>query len=136
MYKIIIPGRPVPKARPRLGYRGRTAYVYTPPETREYEKIVAFVASAVCRQPLTGDVQADIVLYFNPDAKVYTKKGKRRRALLPDVDNCVKALLDGLNKIAYLDDKQVAELHVKRRYDRRERAEVVLRRLNNEQQLS
>jgi Holliday junction resolvase RusA-like endonuclease len=40
LVKFTVPGRPIPKGRPRLGIRGRKAYVYTPPETREYEKIV------------------------------------------------------------------------------------------------
>lgn len=29
MITFIIPGRPVPKGRPRLGVRGRRAYIYT-----------------------------------------------------------------------------------------------------------
>lgn len=29
----------------------------------------------------------------------------------PDIDNCVKCLLDGLNGVAYLDDAQVVSVH-------------------------
>ena len=34
----------------------------------------------------------------------------------PDCDNIAKIVLDALNKIAYKDDAQVAELSVKKRY--------------------
>jgi len=127
MVKITIPGRPVPKGRPRLGYRGRKAYVYTPQETKDYESIVSFVASAVCRKPMEGDVEAILTLYFNPNAKGITKSGRRQKMTIPDVDNCAKAVLDGLNKVAFKDDRQVAKLIVERRFDLKERAEVVLR---------
>jgi Holliday junction resolvase RusA-like endonuclease len=33
-----------------------------------------------------------------------------------DIDNCAKAILDALNEIAYLDDKQIVELHIKKEY--------------------
>lgn len=34
----------------------------------------------------------------------------------PDTDNIAKSILDSLNKIAYLDDKQVVDLRVRKRY--------------------
>jgi Holliday junction resolvase RusA-like endonuclease len=42
-----------------------------------------------------------------------------------DVDNCCKAILDGMNEIAYLDDKQVHHLTALVLYDKeRPRIEV------------
>lgn len=97
--KITIPGRPVPKGRPRLGVRGRTAYVYTPPETKEYEKIVGWVAKSLGCRPVEGPVSVALDIYI------------RRRM---DVDNVAKSVLDGLNGIAYEDDDQVVELLVRK----------------------
>ena len=34
----------------------------------------------------------------------------------PDIDNCLKAVMDGLNKVAYEDDKQVVENHIIKRW--------------------
>ena len=34
----------------------------------------------------------------------------------PDTDNIAKSILDSLNKIAYLDDKQVVKLEVEKYY--------------------
>ncbi len=44
-----------------------------------------------------------------------------------DCDNIAKIILDSLNKIAYDDDKQVAELEVKKFYSSNPRVEVELK---------
>lgn len=114
MPTVVVPGRPVPKGRPRLGVRGRGVYVYTPPETVAYERTVGWCAKSVFRQPLHGPVQLRVVLYL---------RGKRT----PDLTNLVKSIEDGLNKIAYDDDAQVkrvvAEICEVHRRDE-ERAEI------------
>lgn len=94
---ITIPGRPVPKGRPRLGVRGRTAYVYTPTATKEYEKLVGWVAKASGCRPVEGPVSVSMYVFC---------RGKM------DVDNVAKSILDGLNGVAYEDDDQVVELHI------------------------
>lgn len=99
MTKIIIPGRPVPKGRPRLGVRGRKAYIYTPPATREYEKLVGWVAKCSGCRPTEGPVSVSLVVFC---------RGKM------DVDNVAKSVLDGLNGVAYEDDDQVVELLVRK----------------------
>jgi len=38
----------------------------------------------------------------------------------PDVDNFVKFYMDCMNKIVYLDDSQVIEIHAKKEYDDKE----------------
>ena len=52
MIRITVPGRPVPKGRPRLEVRGRKAFVYTPERTVEYERLVGLCAAAA----RSGDV--------------------------------------------------------------------------------
>jgi Holliday junction resolvase RusA-like endonuclease len=47
-----------------------------------------------------------------------------------DVDNCAKNLLDALKKIAFGDDAQVIDLHVRKTLDReRPRVEIEVRRI-------
>jgi crossover junction endodeoxyribonuclease RusA len=100
MIRLVIPGRPVPKGRPRLGMHGRKAYVYTPPQTVEYEKLVGWVAKATGCRPVEGPVEVEIWCYM---------RGKA------DADNLSKSILDGLNGIAFMDDGQVVDLHVHKR---------------------
>jgi len=103
-HAFIVEGRPKPKGRPRMTRRGR---VYTPQDTLEYEAIIAeayeqsdgpwFEGPILMRIAYTPDCQT-IEIEEMPDA---TTK------LYFDLDNAIKATLDGLNGIAYPDDKQV-----------------------------
>ena len=117
-----IPGRPIPKGRPRLGYRGQKAYVYTPPETREYERLVGWVAKSAGCRPVEGPVSVALSVYV---------KGRL------DADNIAKSILDGLNGVAYEDDDQVVELlvrkhKVKRKEEERVEIEIWEAGMNNE----
>lgn len=94
---IVIPGRPVPKARPRLGIRGRRSYIYTPESTVEYERTVALFSRQHYPKPVQGPVAVTVRIYM----------GCRGRG---DIDNYVKAILDGLNGVAFQDDRQVVHL--------------------------
>ena len=93
VYLFNIDGQPVPKGRPRFG-KGRT---YTPAKTLAAEILVAWEVKQVFDKPLEGDIKMDIT---------FRVKGKRRG----DIDNLQKLILDGCNKIAFLDDKQVVHL--------------------------
>ncbi|RJQ07575.1 MAG: RusA family crossover junction endodeoxyribonuclease [Bacillota bacterium] len=97
MTTFTVPGRPVPKKRPRLGYGGRRAYVYTPRETLAYEEAVGWAARPHFPKPLEGPVSVKL--------DVYLATGKRG-----DLDNYSKSILDGVNEIAFRDDSQVARL--------------------------
>ena len=94
MASFRVPGVPVPKARPRVTYHGGKAKAYTPHRTRDYERLVAMSYDG----PLyKGKVAVDLTFYL-PD---------RRRV---DIDNLIKAVLDGLNHRAYPDDGHVFEV--------------------------
>ncbi|GGK33175.1 hypothetical protein GCM10010965_27520 [Caldalkalibacillus thermarum] len=117
--RFVVHGRPVPKARPRMAMRGRTAYVYKDEKTREYERLVGFIAKQACKRPLKGPVQVNIRLFSMNDF---------------DVDNVAKSVLDGMNKICFKDDNQVTALYVSKtkvRTEKEERAEVEVRPLVN-----
>lgn len=112
-YKIIVPGRPVPKGRPR--FNRYTGAVYTPQKTIEYENRVFFTAKQVIKEPLKGSVSVEI--------KVYTT------AKSMDIDNVAKSILDGLNGIAYKDDKQVKKLVVEMFESKNEGVEIEIKKL-------
>jgi crossover junction endodeoxyribonuclease RusA len=107
-YKIIVPGRPVVKKRPRLG---RNNNIYTPRKTKEYEELVGWKAREVIKEPLKGNVAVYITIYG----------GSRIQG---DLDNYAKSILDGMNKIAYEDDKQICSLSIQRISDKEERVEI------------
>ncbi len=89
---LTVPGRPIPKARPRKGANG---HFYTPRQTQDAEEGIGWQAKRIVRgRKATGPVAVSVVFYVPQRAK-------------GDVDNLLKTVLDGLNGVAYVDDSQV-----------------------------
>lgn len=63
----------------------------------DYKATVGWAGRAAIKKPLTGPVEVAARFYLC---------GKR----LPDLDNLLKAILDGLNKVAWNDDRQVVKV--------------------------
>lgn len=110
--RLVIPGEPVGKGRPRATIRGGHAAVYTPAKTARAE---AWIAEHARRQwdgpPWTGPVRVLIHAFFPIRASWSRAKQSawagRPHVQAPDQDNIAKAALDSLNGIAFLDDAQV-----------------------------
>jgi Holliday junction resolvase RusA-like endonuclease len=112
---LTIPGVPFGKQRARATRGGR---MYTPAATVSFERLVGTIAAPHFPQPLDGPVRVEIVATFAPPPSWSQKK---RAALLhrphtqkPDLDNVAKAILDGLNRIAFADDSQVADQRLRK----------------------
>jgi Holliday junction resolvase RusA-like endonuclease len=118
IYRIEIPGEPVPKGRPRVTRQG---IAYTPTRTRQYENLVRLawrqVYHGAAPIPAGTAVRVQIDCVFAPLASA--TKAERdlwqngictRMARRPDLDNLVKAVLDGLDGVAWQDDGCVQEL--------------------------
>lgn len=117
-------GHPTGKGRPRACRRGAHIGLYTPAKTEEAERsLLAQSLPYKPAQPLGGPLSVSIELLCAVP-KSWSKR-KRNDALYgyihptgkPDVDNAAKLVLDALNGVFYVDDKQVVELSVSKRYD-------------------
>ena len=124
-------GTPTGKGRPRATVRGGYAAVYTDAKTRDAEQ--SFLAQALPykpAEPLDGPLRVEIQAYCS----VPRSWSKKRRQLAiagtvmptgkPDVDNLAKLVLDAMNGVFFLDDKQVISLTVSKAYDNVPRVEV------------
>lgn len=114
---------PKAKARPRFVRRGKFVQTYTPKTTMDYEKRIAeeylLQGGTVFEYPY---LEMSIVAYF----PIPKSTRKSERLLLetecvpyphkPDTDNLGKSIADALNHVAYLDDKQIVSLKVKKYY--------------------
>jgi crossover junction endodeoxyribonuclease RusA len=103
--------RPIVKGRPRLGRRGR---VFTPASTLEFEKKVAESWTKSKGPLFTGPLSVTIELGtdgFMVRVRSITHEASKLRG---DVDNYAKSILDGLNGVAFEDDKQVYVLNVEK----------------------
>ncbi|MEM6668535.1 MAG: RusA family crossover junction endodeoxyribonuclease [Pseudomonadota bacterium] len=104
-----VPGRPTPKARPYMTAGGK---VFTPEKTAAAERSVKWMLRAAMkgRDPLTCPVAVEIVAHF-PAAKAKAKwLVGRPHDQTPDIDNVVKLILDGCNRLAWKDDGQVYQI--------------------------
>lgn len=106
-----IPGKPFAKQRPRSTRQGR---IYTPKETVSFERQVGQIAAQHFAAPITGPVRLTVIATFEPAASWSKRKTAehlhRPHTQKPDLDNCLKALKDGMNRIAWVDDSQVSEV--------------------------
>ena len=119
MFEFVIPGEPVAKGRPKLSRYG----TYTPKKTKEYEKhIKQEWRKNGYKEPLTGAVMVDITFYrsiqksSSKAAKTAKLTGKVKPTVKPDLDNYIKAVLDGLNGLAWVDDSQIINISAIKEY--------------------
>lgn len=121
---ICVPGEPVGKGRPRVAMRGHRPSMYTPQKTADYEQQVkAEAEKSMCGStPFAGPVELKLQV-FTGIPKSYPKRkaeaarlGKIAPTKKPDIDNVVKAVCDSLNGVVWVDDVQVVDLHVTKRF--------------------
>ena len=108
MIKFQIDARPQPKERPYSIGRGKRR---TPPRTVNFELTVAaeFRLQHPFHEILTGPVGMEVDIQFR---RPKTVKNGYRHTSPGDATNIVKAIEDGLNRVAWVDDRQVADSHV------------------------
>lgn len=111
-------GDPRGQGRPRATVRGGFAAIYKDAKSRAFENSIRQVAVAYMgdRRPLTGALSVS-VWFKMPIPKSATKRDKAAMAsgeaphVKPfDIDNLQKAVLDGLNGVAWMDDCQITRL--------------------------
>ena len=128
---IVVEGKIKGKARPR--FSTKTGRACTPGDTINYENWIKCCQQEQCGIFIDGPVKARIEVYYKIP-KSYTKKrvqairdGLEMPLKKPDIDNCIKVILDSLNGIAYKDDSQIVEvIAVKKWTEEQERIEFEL----------
>jgi len=115
---FVIDSEPCGKGRPRFTKNG---HCYTPGKTTDYEQLVvdSYRAAGHARYlPHDYAVGANIrAVYAMPkkrDPKIHIAGAPCFK--LPDGDNVEKIIFDSLNKIAYLDDRQITAQSVSREW--------------------
>lgn len=122
MIEFKVYGKPQGKARPR--FNSMTHRTYTPAKTRSYEHEIAVCYKEANGPMFPADVYVGISIRALFPVPVSWPKKKRelvrmgtiKPTVKPDVDNIIKAVLDGLNGVAYEDDKQVIHVSASKAY--------------------
>lgn len=137
---FVVHGRPRGKGRPRFNPRGGPPI--TPKATREAEKAIGWEFTLARRMRavelgaaipiLTGTVRLSIEAVFRiPKGWTVEERDAAGTGVIkytgkPDRDNILKLYMDALNGVAWVDDAQVNEGPLIRRYGTAERVEVVV----------
>lgn len=107
MTKLILP---FPPSANRY-WRHDRGHIHRSDEANAYINAVGWLCKERELAPVSGDVVLTIDIY--------------RPAKRGDLDNTLKVLIDALRGFAYVDDKQVAEIHAKRHEDKENPRAVV-----------
>ena len=124
---FVIPGPAQAKQRPRINRQ--TGRVYTPNATHKYEKLVK---ESYGDNPCFKNQFISVKITFKfTIPKSYTK-AEYYEALVgdirpkkADIDNYIKSVLDGLNGVAFTDDRYICHLEAEKIYTEGEAETIV-----------
>lgn len=147
--ELTIFGEPMGKLRPRYSMYNGIVRTYTPQKTINYESLIAHeYNSKYGKLAFEKDipVKATITAYFALSQSDYCKSGLSKsgkgKMLMGyctknrDIDNIAKIVLDALNSICFVDDKQVVLIIASKKWTEKEpRVEVKLENVEYETSL-
>lgn len=135
---FIVDGNPVAKPRQRFKVVNGVPVPYKDSDhpIHAFTKAIILAARVAGAVPHDDDVELDVVAIFGRPPSHWNKTGLSPKAPLRppknDWDNVGKAVSDALNGVAYRDDEQVIDGHVRKRYAARNepaRTVVTIRRV-------
>jgi len=117
-----IPGKPKALARPRKGNNG-----FYCPDAKAKQDFLLQAKQYAPKEPFTGEIYLNCTFSFSRPVEHYRtgryagQVKKRYEDIMhtsrPDLDNCVKFVMDALNGVFFKDDSQIAILVAEKRYD-------------------
>jgi len=130
--KFRVDGPPKGKGRPRFTSKG---FAYTPPETKEYEKRIQQAAwvqmalqkleASTRRCSVIIEAVMEIPKSWSNVKRMEAEYGALQHTTKPDLDNIVKAALDGMEGAVYVSDKQVTSIKARKMYCHPDRGAVL-----------
>ena len=137
-WRLVIPGEPVAKGRPKFR-QIKTATkdfvsTYTPKKTARYEDRVRYAAQQEWNRPLLRDTAISACIFAYRSIPSSFSRLKTQAAILgtvrpitrPDFDNYAKIAVDALNEIVYADDSAIVDCFARKFYSLNPRMEIVL----------
>lgn len=138
--KLIIPGKPVAKKRPRFARQGNFVRTYNDQETEEGKFLL--LARDQIPEPITGHPVEVAMVFHMPRPRSHFGTGKnqgklkpsapKHHTIKPDIDNLIKFPLDVLNGVAWTDDKQIITVTGCKVYSDKPRTEIMIHELQED----
>lgn len=124
---LIIYGEPKVSKRPRKGKHGFFA-----PDSKDKNEIITSIKNQLPENfniirtalKIKMEVYIEPIKGFSGVDKVLCEMGKIYPCVRPDVDNIAKIYMDAMNNLVYLDDGQVYELNIIKKYASNPRVEI------------
>lgn len=127
---FVVPGKPVPKGRPRASVRAGRVHMRTPPRTVAYEDAVAWAARHAAfgkaldmvegtgtARPLAVSIVAVLARVGRLDKRGLTAGRVWAHGSTADADNIAKAVLDGMQRGGALaNDRHVVDVRCRMVY--------------------
>ena len=133
LFSLFIPLLPIPKGRPRFNAK----HVFTPSRTKKFENnIKLFAKRGMIEQKVPifkKEISVFLVFHFKFPL---SKKPTDSKKIIPcikreDLDNLVKSVLDGCEKVCYTNDKLVTQLVAFKIYSDKEGISIGIDKANN-----
>ena len=138
--ELTVPGEPMGKQRPRWSrYGSDPRQPHTPTKTKNYEVYIKelFVQKYPGFEPMNKPLKLLLAAYLTiPKSK--SKKIKDlmgadvlRPTKAPDLDNCLKIVMDALQGLVFINDAQVTSIRAIKRWSHVPRIEIEIRDYDN-----
>lgn len=136
MISIMLPIDPVPQGRPRFARTRFGVSTRDPAKSRDYKQAVAaYTHQQYTGPPLTSPLALDVTFY-RPIQKGGSKRLRAQKqagqvlpTVKPDLDNYYKAVTDGMKGIVWVDDNQITDVTMRKRYGAQPRTEITIREI-------
>jgi Holliday junction resolvase RusA-like endonuclease len=124
MVVFTVEGIPQGKGRPRFRRTPNFVQTYTDAKTKTYEQKIRDSSTRAMgsASPLESPVSVDLYIRIKCPTSFSKRRqnecfeGRERPTKKPDIDNIIKAYLDAMNGVVYLDDTQVVRVSAKKVY--------------------
>lgn len=131
MLKFTIPGKPIPKLRPRFTKKGVTY------DSQKKEKLITKMVllsqlrDAGFLRRLNGALTIDL-RFYTPVPRSCSRRARNAKLgqpdlTRPDIDNFSKFYLDTMNQLVYEDDNQVYSMYCEKIYSDNPRVEITIK---------
>lgn len=122
---IVIHGKPIAKKRPRFARRGKFVVTYNDQQTEEGRALLS-IREQMDNKTITAKPLVMRARFVFPRPKSHFGSGKNQDRLKesapihhivkPDVDNCLKFIMDICTGEVWQDDTQVFSIYAEKRY--------------------
>ena len=127
-----VAGKPKSKRTGNISTKGSFARLIKNPETAIFENLIkiSFRSKHMSHAITDNAVKIEINAFFRPPNNFSKKKLKMIEGdeypicKKPDCSNIIKVVEDGLNGVAFFDDKQIIDTSCRKFYSNRERTEI------------